>query len=190
MDNLTFLAYITHQYLYAQFEKKQKLQSQIARMFHELLSRDREDGCATRQPQGVGSRGVLEQYVAGLEVRARPGGRSYPLSQKAIHEIYGLKEGIQMNEDIAAFEKALEAFLKVFRGDVMEIVDKGALPISFIIAFREPSLDGFETIQYIARSTQGCPPGLQEALKEVIYNWARKTYTEFTAVDEMPVFRQ
>jgi hypothetical protein len=29
MDNLTFLAYITHQYLYAQFEKKQKLQSQI-----------------------------------------------------------------------------------------------------------------------------------------------------------------
>jgi hypothetical protein len=31
---------------------------------------------------------------------------------------------------------------------------------------------------------------LQEALKEVIYNWARKTYTEFSAVDEMPVFRQ
>ena len=95
-----------------------------------------------------------------------------------------------MNEDLAAFEKALEAFLKVFRNDVMEIVDKGALPVSFIIAFREPSLDGFETIQYIARSTRGCPPGLQEALKEVIYNWARKTYADFTAVDEMPVFRQ
>ena len=95
-----------------------------------------------------------------------------------------------MNEDLAAFEKALEAFLKVFRADVMEIVDKGALPISFIIAFREPSLDGFETIQYVARSTRGCPPGLQKALKEVIYNWARAAYTEFTAVDEMPVFNQ
>ena len=95
-----------------------------------------------------------------------------------------------MNEDLAAFKKALEAFLKVFRADVMEIVDKGALPISFIIAFREPSLDGFETIQYVARSTRGCPPGLQKALKEVIYNWAREAYTEFTAVDEMPVFNQ
>ena len=67
-----------------------------------------------------------------------------------------------MNEDLAAFEKALETFLKVFRGDVMEIVDKGALPISFIIAFREPSLDGFETIQYVARSTRGL--NLKESL--------------------------
>ena len=95
-----------------------------------------------------------------------------------------------MNEDLAAFEKALEAFLKVFRNDVMEIVDKGALPISFIIAFREPSLDGFETIQYVARSTRGCPPGLEKALKEVIYKWAEDTYADFMAVDEMPVFRQ
>jgi hypothetical protein len=79
-----------------------------------------------------------------------------------------------MNEDLAAFEKALETFLKVFRGDVMEIVDKGALPISFIIAFREPSLDGFETIQYVARSTRGCPPGLEKALKEVVYKWQRR----------------
>ena len=72
-----------------------------------------------------------------------------------------------MNEDLAAFEKALETFLKVFRGDVMEIVDKGALPISYIIAFREPSLDGFETIQYIARSTRGCPPGLARMFHEL-----------------------
>lgn len=95
-----------------------------------------------------------------------------------------------MHEDLAAFERALETFLKVFRGDVMEIVDKGALPISFIIAFREPSLDGFETIQYVARSTRGCPPGLEEALKEVVYKWAAKAYADFTAIDEMPVFKQ
>jgi hypothetical protein len=28
-------------------------------MFHELLSRDREDGCATGQPQGVGPEAYL-----------------------------------------------------------------------------------------------------------------------------------
>jgi len=30
-----------------------------ARIFHELLSRDHEDGCATWQPQGVGSEAYL-----------------------------------------------------------------------------------------------------------------------------------
>ena len=33
----------------------------LTRMFHELLSRDREDGRATGQPQGVG----LEAYLNG-----------------------------------------------------------------------------------------------------------------------------
>jgi hypothetical protein len=95
-----------------------------------------------------------------------------------------------MNEDLAAFEKALEKFLRVFRRDVMEIVDRGALPISYIIAFREPSLGGFETIQYVARSTHGCPPGLEKALKEVVYKWAEAAYAEFTVTDELPVFKQ
>ena len=31
----------------------------LARIFHELLSRDHEDGCATGQPQGVGSEAYL-----------------------------------------------------------------------------------------------------------------------------------
>jgi hypothetical protein len=31
----------------------------LARVFHELLSRDHEDGCATWQPQGVGSEAYL-----------------------------------------------------------------------------------------------------------------------------------
>jgi len=31
----------------------------LARIFHELLSRDREDGHATGQPQGVGSEAYL-----------------------------------------------------------------------------------------------------------------------------------
>ena len=100
------------------------------------------------------------------------------------------KEVVKMNEDIVAFGRALEEFLKIFRKDVMEVVDQGALPISYVIAFREPTLDGFETIQYIARSTQGCPPGLEKALKEVVYKWAAKAFTEFTTVDDRPVFKQ
>ena len=31
----------------------------LTRIFHELLSRDHEDGCATWQPQGVGSEAYL-----------------------------------------------------------------------------------------------------------------------------------
>jgi hypothetical protein len=31
----------------------------LARIFHELLSRDHEDGCTTWQPQGVGSEAYL-----------------------------------------------------------------------------------------------------------------------------------
>jgi len=40
----------------------------LARMFHELLSRDREDGRATRQPQGVGP----EAYLNGTSQGATP----------------------------------------------------------------------------------------------------------------------
>jgi hypothetical protein len=37
------------------FDKGERL----TRIFHELLSRDHEDGCATWQPQGVGSEAYL-----------------------------------------------------------------------------------------------------------------------------------
>jgi hypothetical protein len=37
-------------------------------MFHELMSRDREDGCATGQPQGVGS----EAYLNGTSLEPTP----------------------------------------------------------------------------------------------------------------------
>jgi hypothetical protein len=38
---------------------------QLARIFHELLSRDREDGRATWQPQGVGSEAYLNGTAQG-----------------------------------------------------------------------------------------------------------------------------
>ena len=37
----------------------------LARMFHELLSRDRGDGCDTGQPQGVGSEAHLNSTSQG-----------------------------------------------------------------------------------------------------------------------------
>ncbi|MEE9530236.1 MAG: hypothetical protein V3W52_04520 [Syntrophobacteria bacterium] len=40
----------------------------LARIFHESLSRDREDGRATRQPQGVGS----EAYQSGTSQGPTP----------------------------------------------------------------------------------------------------------------------
>ena len=42
--------------------------SGLARMFHELLSRDRADGCATGQPQGVGP----EAYLNGTSQGSTP----------------------------------------------------------------------------------------------------------------------
>ena len=36
-----------------------QLPEHLARIFHELLSRDHEDGCATGQPQGFGSEAYL-----------------------------------------------------------------------------------------------------------------------------------
>ena len=63
----------------------------LARIFHELPSRDREDGRATWQlvPRDW-FRGVPERYVAGVDTRGRQEGRPYPWSQQVIHEISGL----------------------------------------------------------------------------------------------------
>jgi len=91
-----------------------------------------------------------------------------------------------MNEEIAAFGRALEEFLKIFREDVCSIVDSGSLPVAYLIAFREPRFDEYETIHYIARRTRGGPPGLREALREVVLKWASQTYGEFTLVDDVP----
>jgi hypothetical protein len=64
----------------------------LARMFHELLSRDRKAGRATGESSRViaGFRGVPERYAAGADSRGHPEGRPYPWSQQAIHETSGL----------------------------------------------------------------------------------------------------
>jgi hypothetical protein len=48
--------------------KKEPIPLPLARMFHELPSRDREDGFATWQPQGVGP----EAYLDGTSQGATP----------------------------------------------------------------------------------------------------------------------
>ena len=59
-------------------------------MFHELLSRDREDGCATGQPQGVGP----EVYLNGTSQGATPEdareGDHIRGRSRRIHETSGL----------------------------------------------------------------------------------------------------
>jgi hypothetical protein len=49
-------------------EVNQELVAWLARMFHELMSRDRENGGATGQPQGVGS----EAYLTGASQGPAP----------------------------------------------------------------------------------------------------------------------
>jgi hypothetical protein len=82
-------------YLGVQEKKLRTMQpATLARIFHELLSRDHEDGCATGQLvpryRGIGSEAYLERYVAGAVTRGRQEGRPYPWSQQVIHEISGL----------------------------------------------------------------------------------------------------
>jgi hypothetical protein len=84
-----------------------------ARIIHELLSRDHEDGRATWQPQGVGleahlngtSQGELvllryaqDKFPRRRNTRGRQVGRPYPWSQQVIHELSGL-EGLSNLED-------------------------------------------------------------------------------------------
>jgi hypothetical protein len=95
-------------------EQLRAMAKELARIFHEFLSRDRGDGCNTGQPQGIGSegnwiRGVLEQYVAGSDTRGRPEGRSDTRSQQAIHEICGLgikTSNLRKSELIRSIQRA------------------------------------------------------------------------------------
>jgi hypothetical protein len=80
----------------------------LAQMFHELVSRDREDGRATWQPyRGIGSEAYLNGTSQGRHPRtpgfrlgeptARREGRPYPRSQQVIHETSGLGTSISYN---------------------------------------------------------------------------------------------
>ena len=67
----------------------------LARIFHEFLSRDHEDGCATGQPQGVGSEAYLERYVAGADTRGRQEGRPY--NSRSLRSAQSRKSGFPVS---------------------------------------------------------------------------------------------
>jgi len=82
--------------------------SALARIFHETMWRDREDGCATRSAGACAAcrataggcfRGVPVRYVAGATTRGRSEERSYPRSQQTIREISGLKPHVTVLRD-------------------------------------------------------------------------------------------
>jgi hypothetical protein len=95
-----------------------------------------------------------------------------------------------MDEEQLEFARATAKCLQTLKDDVLRIVSTGALPVAYIIAFREPTKDQYETVRYISRCTQDCPPGMEKALEEVIYKWVEQTYGEFITVDDLPVFKQ
>ena len=91
----------------------------IARIFHELLSRDHEDGCATWQlvPR-CWFRGVPERYVAGADTRGRQEGRPYPWLLQVIHEISGLAFGLHWVLEFPADSEPQEVFYGRERANV------------------------------------------------------------------------
>ncbi|MEE9529874.1 MAG: hypothetical protein V3W52_02690 [Syntrophobacteria bacterium] len=67
-NSLLFLLYSYNLSLGILSDKPGEIERGLARLFHELLSRDREDGSATGQPQDVGS----ETYLNGTSQGPTP----------------------------------------------------------------------------------------------------------------------
>jgi hypothetical protein len=95
-----------------------------------------------------------------------------------------------MTEEQLASERAMATFVKTLRDDLTKVFDTGLLPVAYFIAFREPSMEEYETMRYIARWSEECPAGLDEVLDEVLHKWLGQNYDEFIPVSEMPNYKQ
>jgi hypothetical protein len=95
-----------------------------------------------------------------------------------------------MTEAQLTSERAMAMFVKTLRDDLAKVLDTGLLPVAYIIAFREPSTEKYETMRYIARWTRDCPAGLDKVLDEVLQKWLGQNYDEFIPVSEMPNYKQ
>ena len=89
-----------------------------------------------------------------------------------------------------ATERAMAMFVKSLRDDLAKVIETGLLPVAYLIAFREPSMEEYETMRYVARWTRDCPAGLDEVLDEVLHKWLGQNYDEFIPVSEMPNYKQ
>ena len=95
-----------------------------------------------------------------------------------------------MTEEQLANERAVATFVKTLRDDLTKVFDTGLLPVAYFIAFREPSMEEYETMRYIARWTKDCPAGLDKVLDEVLQKWLGQNYDEFIPVSEIPNYKQ
>ena len=96
-----------------------------------------------------------------------------------------------MTEEQLVKQRAVATtFLKTLRDDLMKVIETGLLPMACIIAFREASMEEYETMRFIARWTRDCPSGLNKALDEVLHKWLEQNYDECIPVSEMPSHRQ
>ena len=95
-----------------------------------------------------------------------------------------------MTEEQLATERAVATFVKTLRDDLTKVFNTGLLPVVYILAFREPSMEEYETMRYIARWTKDCPAGLDKVLDEVLQKWLGQNYDEFIPVSEMPNYKQ
>ena len=95
-----------------------------------------------------------------------------------------------MTEEQYSIENALARFVRTLRDDLKKVVDSGLFPVAYIIAFKEPTVEKYETMRYIARWTRDCPSGLDRALDEALHKWLAQTSEEFFPVSEMPNYEQ
>ena len=95
-----------------------------------------------------------------------------------------------MTKEQYAIEKALAQFVRTLRDDLTKVVDSGLFPVVYIIGFREPTVEKYETMRYIARWTRDCPPGLDRALDEALHKWLEQNSLDFYPVSGMPNYEQ
>ena len=95
-----------------------------------------------------------------------------------------------MTAEQLAHERAVAAFVKTLKDDLTKVFDTGLLPVAYFVAFREPSMEEYETMRYIARWTRDCPSGLDKALDEALHKWLEQNYDEFIPVSEMSNHKQ
>ena len=95
-----------------------------------------------------------------------------------------------MTEEQLANERAVATFVKTLRDDMTKVFDTGLLQVAYFIALREPSMEEYETMRYIARWTKDCPACLDKVLDEVLQKWLGQNYDEFIPVSEMPNYKQ
>lgn len=96
----------------------------------------------------------------------------------------------EMTEEQFANQRAVATFVETLRDDLMKVIETGLLPMACIVAFRESSMEEYETMRFIARWTRDCPSGLDKALDEALHKWLEQNYDECIPVSEMPSHKQ